>query len=92
MAKVLGWIALSLLFLPAGSSAQQTAAQTPEIREAQYVALQAGLFDDQTLTARPDSVSQIARTTMAASHVSILARSRSMPGGRRRPPLAMPQT
>ena len=35
--------------------------QTSETREAQYVVLQADLFDEQNLTAPPDPVSQIAR-------------------------------
>ncbi len=41
--------------------AQQVADLTPEIREAQYVALQAGLFDEQTLTALPGPAIRIAR-------------------------------
>jgi len=61
LARTLSWIAFSLLLFPAESLAQQTAAQTPETREAQYVALQEDLFDEQTLTALPDSASRIAR-------------------------------
>jgi len=61
MAKALAWIAFFLLLFPAESTAQQTPARTPETREAQFVALQADLFDEQSLTALPDSVSRIAR-------------------------------
>lgn len=61
MAKTLVWIAVTLLLFAPASPAQQAPAQPPETREAQYVALQADLFDEQTLTALPDPVSQIAR-------------------------------
>lgn len=54
-------IAVFLLLFAAKSPAQQAAAPTPETREAQYVALQADLFDEQTLTALPDPVTRIAR-------------------------------
>ena len=61
MTKALGWIVVSLLVFSTESLAQQPAAQTPETAEAQYVALQAGLFDEQTLTASPEPVARIAR-------------------------------
>jgi hypothetical protein len=61
MAKALGWIAFCFLLFPAESPAQHTSAETPEAREAQFVALQADLFDEQSLTALPDPVSRIAR-------------------------------
>ena len=61
MANALGWIALALLFFQAESPAQQTPALTPETREAQYVALQADLFDEPSLAALPDPVTLIAR-------------------------------
>ena len=61
MTRALGWIAFSLLLFPARSPSQGSPAPTPETREAQYVALQADLFDAQTLAALPDPVSRIAR-------------------------------
>jgi hypothetical protein len=61
MGKTLSLIVLSALLFPAGSPAQGTAAQNQETGEAQYVALQADLFDEQQLTAQPQAVSDIAR-------------------------------
>jgi len=61
MEKKLGLLVCSALLFPAWLPAQSTAAQSPETREAQYVALQAGLFDEQGLTALPDAVDKIER-------------------------------
>ncbi len=61
MAKTPVLLAFSLLLFPASSPSQGTAPPTPEAREAQYVALQAGLYDEQRLTALPDSVNDIAQ-------------------------------
>ena len=61
MRKLLGLTAFSLLLFPAASLSQENPAQANETAEAQYVALQADLFDEQSLTALPDSVNAIAR-------------------------------
>jgi hypothetical protein len=62
--QISGLLALLLLLLPPSSQAQANASQTqqiPDDREAQYVALQADLFDKQSLAALPDAAGQIAR-------------------------------
>ena len=61
MGKTLGLIALSVFLFPAEAPAQGTAAQNQETSEAQFVALQADLFDEQRLMAFPQAVSDIAR-------------------------------
>ena len=61
MAKALAWIAISFLLFPAGSRAQQAAAPSTDTREAQFLTLQMGLFDKQTLAALPDTAGEIAR-------------------------------
>ena len=61
MLKAPAGIAFWLLLFSVELPAQQVADQTPEIREAQYVALQAGLFDEQTLAALPGTATRIAR-------------------------------
>ena len=61
MGKTLGLTVLAVLLFPAESPAQGTAAQNQETSEAQYVALQADLFDEQSLTALPQAGNDIAR-------------------------------
>ena len=61
MGKTLGLLVLAVLLFPAESPAQGTAAQNQETSEAQYVALQADLFDANLLTALPEAVNAIAR-------------------------------
>lgn len=61
MQKTRCWIVFSFFFFPLASPSQESPVQGNETAEAQYVALQADLFDAQRLTALPDSVNAIAR-------------------------------
>lgn len=61
MQKTLCWIVFSFFLFPLASLSQENPVHGNETAEAQYVALQADLFDEQPLTARPDSVNDIAR-------------------------------
>ncbi len=61
MGKTPSLLAFALLLLPTLALAQGTTPQTPESREAQYVALQADLYDTQSLAALPEPVSDIER-------------------------------
>jgi hypothetical protein len=61
MGKTLVLIVLLFLVSPTPLPAQQAAAPSSEAREAQYVALQAGLFDEQSLAALASPVDRIAR-------------------------------